>query len=106
MKKLSWLFVFGIIAFGSLGKPVRSQFLAQGNNGDLVNLQKLTCRELLKSSGEDRSSILIFLHGYVSGKAGETIINAPALAELTDKVVDGCIDNPNQILLKVFEANR
>ena len=33
-------------------------------------------------------------------------IDAPALALATEKVIDACIENPEQNLLALFEANR
>jgi hypothetical protein len=36
----------------------------------------------------------------------ETSVNVPVLAETTDKVIEHCIDNPKDVLLKVFQDKR
>ena len=46
------------------------------------------------------------MHGFVSGKTGQTMLPAQALAEATDRVVDHCIDRPGDKLLSVFERVR
>ncbi len=57
------------------------------DESDVVDLQRLTCRELLKSEGQNRTNLVIFLHGFMNGKAGDMTINAPALAEATNAIV-------------------
>ena len=100
MKKLSWLVLLSVIAASSFSLTVK----AQGR--DIIDLKAVTCTELLKSSGDKRANLIIFIHGYLNGKAGNTTIDAPALASATNKVIDACINNPKQNLLAVFEANR
>ncbi len=65
MKKLSWLFIFGVIAFGSLTTMTNAQSRV---NEDSIDLEMITCRELLKSEGANRANLIIFMHGYISGK--------------------------------------
>ena len=46
----------------------------------------------------------------VSGKAyivkKEMTVNVPLLSEISDKVLDQCIDKSNEVLLEVFQENR
>ena len=79
---------------------------SDASEDDSIDLQALTCTEFLQTSGEERANILIFMHGFMNGKKGDTTINAPALAEATDKIIDTCIDNSNEKLASVFEKNR
>ena len=108
MKKFSRLVLFSAIATVSLGVPAWSQTEPETaeSSEDIVDLQTMTCREILKSEGEDRANTLIFMHGYINGKKGQTTINAPVLADVTNQIFDTCIDNPEQTLLSVFEASR
>ncbi len=108
MKKFSWLVLFSAIAAVGFGTPVWTQTEPETEeaNEDVIDLQGVTCREILKSEGEDRTNTLIFMHGYISGQKGETTINAPVLADVTNQILDTCIDNPEQTLLSVFEDNR
>jgi HdeA/HdeB family len=71
-----------------------------------IQIDEITCREALKMSGDERTFTAVFFHGFVSGKKNETLFDAPALSEATDKIADFCIDNPSEPLLKAFETIR
>jgi hypothetical protein len=108
MKKLGWILLFSALASTSFSLPGWTQTESEVNEPgeELIELQTMTCREMLKSEGEDRANTLIFMHGYISGKKGETTINAPILSDVTARILDTCIDNPEQTLLSVFEESR
>lgn len=106
MKKFSWLLLFGTIAISGFSASAQAQSSPDTNESDVVDLQTLTCRELLKSEGDNRANLVIFMHAFVNGKTNNTTIDAPALAESTNAIVDTCIDNPDSQLLGVFEQNR
>jgi hypothetical protein len=69
-------------------------------------LDELDCRTLLRLAGEERAYTLLYMHGFVSGKRGQTMLPAQELAEATDRIVDQCIDQPGDKLLLVFEKVR
>lgn len=100
MKKFNWLVLLSVIATSSFS------LMAKAQETDIINLQELTCKELLESSGDERTNLIIFIHGYFQGKAENTTINAPVLASSTNKIIETCIENSEQNLLAVFEANR
>ena len=56
------------------------------------------------------SSFLFFCpvqrHGYINGKKGELVVDAPALANVTEQVINTCIDNPDRSVLSVMEEAR
>lgn len=108
MKRFNWILLFGAIAASCLSTPAWTQTEPEVEEAseDVIELQTMTCREVLKSDGEDRDNIMIFMHGYISGKKGETTVDAPVLADVTSQILDTCIDNPNQTLFSVFEASR
>ncbi len=106
MKKFSWLFLFGAIAISGFSTFAQAQSLTNTDESDVVDLQTLTCRDLLKSEGEDRANLIIFMHAFINGKTNNPTIDAPLLAEATNTIVDTCIDNPDSALLGVFEQNR
>ncbi|BAU65348.1 hypothetical protein STA3757_27300 [Stanieria sp. NIES-3757] len=105
MKKFSWILLFGAFATASFGLPGWTQTDAQVDEQgeDIIELQTMTCREVLKSDGQDRNNIMVFMHGYITGKKGETSVNVPVLADGTERILDTCIDNPERTLLSVFE---
>ena len=69
-------------------------------------IDEMTCREMLKMGGSERDFTMIFLHGFMSGKKSELLFEPGPLADATDKVLDSCINDPNQKLLVVFESAR
>jgi hypothetical protein len=71
-----------------------------------AGLDQLDCRTLLRISGDDRSYTLLYLHGFVSGKTGQLRLDVQTMSEVTDRVLDHCIDNPSDKLLPVFEKFR
>lgn len=72
----------------------------------VVDLKTQDCRTLLRMSGSERDFTIIYYHGFMSGRKNDTVFNGPELAEITDQIIDYCIDNPNDALLKVFQAKR
>lgn len=72
----------------------------------IVELKNLPCRRLLKLNDSDKEAAIMFFHGYISGKNSELTVDVPALSEVSDKVIDHCIDNPNDKLLSTFEQYR
>ena len=103
-EKFSWLILLSAIAIGGVAVKVQAQSASEESG--MVNLEAMTCRELLKSEGDNRANIIIFMHGFINGKQGITTIDASALASATDKIIDSCIDSPDSKLLAVFEQNR
>lgn len=96
-----------LLAAASLCVPM-ALAQAQSATGTLKPpaLDDLDCRTLLRLGGEERAYTLLYLHGFVSGKKGQTLLPAQELAEATDRVVDHCIDRPGDRLLSVFEKVR
>ncbi len=71
-----------------------------------MGIDELDCRTLLRLGGEERSFTILYLHGYVSGKRGQTLLPAQQLAQETDKVIDQCIDRPGDKILPLFDKVR
>jgi hypothetical protein len=69
-------------------------------------LNDLECRALLRLSGEERDFTLLYLHGFVSGRANQLLLPVKELAEATDRLIDGCIDKPSAKVLAVLEQLR
>lgn len=87
--------------------PARTQETeTEVESEDVASLDATTCREILQSSGENRTNSLIFMHGYINGTKGELVIDAPALPSVTEEVINTCIDNPDLSVLSVMEEAR
>ncbi len=107
MKKYSLVFLLSAIAVASISFPARTQEAeTEVQSEDVASLDATTCREILQSSGENRTNSLIFMHGYINGKKGELVVDAPALANVTEQVINTCIDNPDRSVLSVMEEVR
>ena len=67
------------------------------------DLRDNTCKDVMRLSGQDRDVALALAHGYVLGKKGTTKYEIDKLAQITDKFVDHCLDNPKDNALAAFE---
>ena len=98
-----------LMAVAALASPV---VMAQDKPAASEPMQKqmgidaLDCRTLLRLSGDERSFTILYLHGYISGKRGQTLLPAQQLAQETDKVIDQCIDSPGDKILPLFDKAR
>ncbi len=91
------MLLIGVAA--STGAPAQDE-------GITIEIDKMTCREMLKMGGDERDFTMIFLHGFVSGARGETVFDGPALTAASDAVLDACIDAPEAPLLDTFSKAR
>ena len=71
-----------------------------------VDLATVDCRTLLQMPEDEREYTMILYHGYITGRNNETTVDGNVLAEVTDQVIDYCIDNPDNTLLSGFEQFR
>jgi hypothetical protein len=67
------------------------------------DLSEFLCKDVMRLSGNEREYSLAFVHGYRLGKKGTTQYEIEALAAITDKFIDHCLDNPNDKALEAFE---
>ncbi|NDR57052.1 HdeA/HdeB family chaperone [Aliiruegeria sabulilitoris] len=99
-------FVTGPIA-AALLCVVGGGAIAQDTDGDGIwQVEEFTCRDLLMRGGEERDFVLVYMHGFMSGKMAEMTFDTPALTAATDAVLESCISTPDQPLLAAFEAAR
>jgi hypothetical protein len=66
-------------------------------------VDQVTCREMLMMGGASRDFTMAFMHGFMSGKKSELLFQVTPLTEATAKVMETCIDNPDDMLLAVFK---
>ena len=71
-----------------------------------AGIDQLECRTLLRLGGDERAYTLIYYHGFVSGNLNQLQFDVQTMAEVTDRVVDHCIDHPGDKLLPVFQKQR
>jgi hypothetical protein len=96
-----------MLAAASLCLPMAlTQAQAASGSQKSPALDELDCRTLLRLGGEERAYTLLYMHGFVSGKRGQTVLPTQDLAEATDRIIDHCIERPGDKLLPVFEKVR
>ena len=67
------------------------------------DLSTFLCKDVMRLSGSERENALALVHGYRLGKMNTTQYEIEALADLTDRFIDHCLDNPNDKALEAFE---
>jgi len=103
MKKL-FLLLAATILVGEISTiPASAQ--EEVEEADQVDITTMDCRTVLKMDDNEQEYTMVFYHGYVTGKNDEKVI-ARNLAEITDKVIEYCIDNPESTMLSAFEKHR
>jgi hypothetical protein len=65
------------------------------------DIHTYVCKDIMRSSGEDRAISLAFLHGYFLGKKGTTTYRIEDMQKATDQFVEYCLDHPTT---KALEA--
>lgn len=68
-----------------------------------LDLTTVSCKEMLLMEGDQRDSTIVFFHGMMIGKNGSTVLDAETLSNTTDKVLEHCVNNPQDKLISVFE---
>ena len=67
------------------------------------DFSNLACKDVMRLSGTERDIALAFSHGYMLGKKGTTQYDVDALAQVTDRFIDHCLDHPADNALQSFE---
>jgi hypothetical protein len=67
------------------------------------DFSNLACKDVMRLSGTERDIALAFTHGYMLGKKGTTQYDVDALAQVTDRFIDHCLDHPADNALQSFE---
>ena len=68
----------------------------------VVDINTLACKEVIGGSDRDREIALGFYHGYMAGKKKSNTINLIAMSDISDKVKDYCLSNPNHTIMEAF----
>lgn len=67
-----------------------------------VDINKLTCKELMKGNDSDRQIGFSFYHGFLAGKKNSQEIDLNTAYQLTDSVKDYCLSNPTATVMEAF----
>lgn len=97
MKTMKHLVSFGLL----LSLAVLPAYAAE-TMVNSVDLQKMTCKQLMAGSDADRDGGVAFFHGYMAGKKNTTVIELDKASALSDLVEDFCLSNPESTVMDAF----
>ena len=106
MNRLPYLALAIALTSSLPGSPVHAQGTPTSAEPRQQGLGELECHTLLRLSGEERDFTLLYLHGFVSGRANQQLLPVKDLAEATDRLLDHCVDKPSDKALAVLEKLR
>jgi hypothetical protein len=90
--------LFGFVVFFVAGSA-----WAQGSlTPRVVQVDTITCQELLALTGEQRDRLLIYVSGYLDGKQQVTTWNERLTGERIDRALAECKAKPQTPALRVF----
>ncbi|MEM6903901.1 MAG: HdeA/HdeB family chaperone [Pseudomonadota bacterium] len=95
--------VLALALLGLSGLGLPGAAIAQDDE-TTIDISETTCQMFLEVDGDEAHDILIFHHGYLLGMRGETIIDVEELGEMSDEITDTCTDNPDLLLLELFNS--
>jgi len=102
MRAFSALFLSLVLASAARGESAAE---LDADKAHALPVATLDCRTLLQAGGEERDLLLALFHGYVAGKAGAAEMDTVKMSFTTDRVIDHCIDNPDDSVLAAFAAS-
>lgn len=68
-----------------------------------IDVAKITCDQFALYKVSDPDTIAVWLHGYYSGKRGDTVVDVDKLKTNAKKLRDYCLQNPDANLLQAVE---
>ena len=74
--------------------------------GVQYQIEEWTCADMLRETGDSRDFTMIYMHGFISGKKSDMVMDTLELTEATDRLLDICIADTSANLLKSFEKAR
>ena len=70
----------------------------------IIDVGKITCNQFALYKVSDPDTIAVWLHGYYSGKRGNTVVEVEKLKANAKKLRDYCLENPDANLLDAVES--
>ena len=65
-----------------------------GAKAETIDVSTIKCSDMATMKADEASYLLIWLHGYFGGKAGDTTIDLAALEDAGTAIGDKCASNP------------
>jgi acid stress chaperone HdeB len=84
---------------------VAAGLLAAASNivhAEVIDLSTIKCSDIAKMSEEEGSYLMIWLHGYYGGKAGDTTMDTDSFESSGKAIGDACAESPELGLMTVI----
>ena len=65
-------------------------------------IERFTCKDVMREPNTSREVAIAFLHGYLLGKSGTSKFDVDVLKTQTDSFVDQCLDHPAEKAVDVM----
>ncbi|WP_108680718.1 HdeA/HdeB family chaperone [Methyloceanibacter sp. wino2] len=97
-------------SFAAAGKPfaftlaLSVPFGATASAQVTIDVSEITCDQFALYKVSDPDTIAVWLHGYYSGKKGDTVVDVEKLKSNAKKLRDYCLENPDTNLLAAVES--
>jgi cell division protein FtsW (lipid II flippase) len=76
---------------------------ALAGEADVEEVDKFLCKDILRTSGDDRRNAIAFMHGYLLGKSGKNKFDKAILAKATDDFIEACLDDTGAVAITTME---
>jgi HdeA/HdeB family len=95
-----------IVSFATAARATTTAAASPPKPARQIEIQKVTCRDLLAADVLDRSSVMMFYWGYVSARAGVSVIDTADMEARTSRVMQFCTQNQDKTVLAAIEASK
>jgi len=68
----------------------------------VIQIDKVTCAELLAEHGDVRDRLLIYLNGYLDGRRQQRTWDEAVVGQRIERALDRCKSNPSATVLDTF----
>lgn len=69
------------------------------------DINDITCRDVIRMSGDDRDIAIAFLHGYILGDGESTEFVVEELYLATDLFIEYCLDNTDDAAVEALRKH-
>ncbi|RTL52157.1 MAG: hypothetical protein EKK40_08245 [Bradyrhizobiaceae bacterium] len=102
MRKLFWLVGISLVASTSVQAQVELKTYA--NADGYIDVQKLTCKQLVNTYQEDADFLGVWYSGWYNGLAKKHAINVPRVKENIHQVIVYCKANNDKTIIQAIDA--
>ena len=100
-----WIGALALLGATSCLSPITHVMAQSDNVASNPDLATVPCREVMIQSGSSRDITVAFLHGFILGKSGNTVIQSELLTNSTETFYQACLSQPDANAITVLEES-